>query len=111
MKKQNTAMDTKRVLVMEKEEVPFFTDETAFLDAVFGKDGENWTYFVRVLLARYRWLFEREREIGRHAPVGAGWYVPLEVPQDPAKKALRNFDIVIGSCDAEDIIMDALERC
>src|SRR5262249_45323079 len=43
--------------------------------------------------------------------VGAGWYVPLEVPQDLTKKALRNFDVVIGSCDAEDIIMDALERC
>jgi hypothetical protein len=106
MQRKYKAMNTQCTLGMGKEIVPFFSDETAFIDAVFGKDGENWQYFVRVLARKYRSLVEQEREIGRQAPLGAGWYVPVTV-----LKARRAFEVAIGSCDAQDIILDAIKRC
>ena len=85
-----------------EENAPFFTTKDAFLHAVY----DNWTYFERVLLAKYCWLFEWEREIGPHAPLGTGWYVPLQVP-----KAKRKFEVALGSYDVQDILVDAIERC
>jgi hypothetical protein len=81
---------------------PFFATKDTFLQAVF----DNWIYFARVLLAKYRWLFAWERETGTEAPLGTGWYVPLQVP-----KAKRKFEVTLGSCDVQDILLDAIERC
>jgi hypothetical protein len=86
-----------------EEHAPFFATEDAFLHAVY----DNWSYFVRVLLAKYAWLFEWERETGSCAPLGAGWYVPLAVP----KAEERKFDVALGSCDVQDILLDGIERC
>ena len=61
---------------------------------------------MRVLLTKYAWLFEWERETGTEAPLGTGWYVPLQVP-----KARRKFEVALGSCDVQDILLDAIERC
>jgi hypothetical protein len=85
-----------------EENAPFFATEDAFLQAVY----DNWTYFIRVLLAKYRWLFAWERDIGPHAPLGTGWYVPLVLP-----KANRKFEATPGGCDVQDILVDAIERC
>jgi hypothetical protein len=81
---------------------PFFATEDALLQVVF----DNWTYFVRVLLAKYRWLFAWERDIGPQAPLGTGWYVPLVLPN-----ANRKFEAALGGCDVQDILLDAIERC
>src|SRR4051812_21246490 len=60
------------------ENAPFFTDEATFLDAVFGKDGENWRYFVRVLVEWFPWLVERRRQTGPTAPLQVGWRSHLD---------------------------------
>src|ERR1043166_7276899 len=86
-----------------EENAPFFATEDAFLQAVF----DNWIYFARVLLAKYRWLFEWERDIGPNAALGTGWYVPLAVP----KAQERDFEVTLGSCDVQDILVDAIEPC
>jgi len=86
-----------------EEHAPFFATEDAFLHAVY----DNWTYFARVLLAKYAWLFEWERETGSRAPLGAGWYVPLAVP----KAEEREFDVALSSCDVQDLLVDGIERC
>src|SRR5215471_11698971 len=106
MTHQYVVMDTQCALVMEKEEVPFFTDETAFLDAVFGKDGENWTYFVRVLVKQFPSLVERRRATGPTAPLYVGWRSHLDIDT-----SYRRYEVLIGRCDAEDIILDAIKRC
>jgi len=85
------------------QDAPFFATEDAFLQAVY----DNWIYFARVLLAKYRWLFEWELETGSRAPLGAGWYVPLAAP----KAEERKFEVALGSCDVQDILVDAIERC
>src|SRR5215470_10147557 len=85
-----------------EENAPFFATQDAFLHAVYA----NWTYFARVLLAKYAWLFAWERETGTEAPVGTGWYVPLQVP-----KAKRKFEVALGSYDVQDLLVDAIERC
>jgi hypothetical protein len=84
------------------EHTPFFATEDAFLQAIYDK----WEYFIRYLLKHYHWLFEQERETGSRAPVNAGWYVPIMVP-----KAHRTFDALVGSCDVQDVLVDAIERC
>jgi hypothetical protein len=84
------------------EPTPFFATEDAFLQAVY----DNWTYFIRYLLKRYRWLCEQERETGSRAPVNAGWYVPIMVP-----KAHRRFDALLKSCDVQGVLLDAIARC
>jgi hypothetical protein len=84
------------------QDAPFFATKDDFLQAVYA----NWEYFIRYLLKRYLWLFEQERETGARAPVGAGWYVPIVAP-----KANRNFEAALGSCDVQDMLVDAIERC
>jgi hypothetical protein len=84
------------------QDAPFFATKDTFLQAVF----DNWIYCARILLAKYRWLFAWERETGTEAPLGTGWYVPLQVP-----KAKRTFEVALGSCDVQDILVDTIERC
>ena len=72
MTQQNTAMHTQCTLGMGTEAVSFFPDETAFLDTVFGKDGENWKYFVRVLVNKFPFLVECRRATGPTAPLYIG---------------------------------------
>jgi len=91
---------------MGTEAVSFFPDETAFLDTVFGKDGENWKYFVRVLVNKFPFLVECRRATGPTAPLYIGWRSHLDTDT-----SYRRYEVLIGSCDAEDIIMDAIERC
>lgn len=85
-----------------EEPAPFFATEDAFLQAVYA----NWTYFIRFLIKHYPQLFERERETGSRAPINAGWWVFMTVP-----RAHRTFDALLGRCDVQDILLDALERC
>src|SRR5215471_21830998 len=99
MTQQNTAMHTPCTRGMGTEAVSFFTDETAFLDAVFGKDGENWTYFVRVLVKQFPSLVERRRATGPTAPLYVGWRSHLDTDTLD-----RHYQVCIGRCDAEDII-------
>src|SRR5215467_9457628 len=89
-------------LFPSEENAPFFATKDAFLQAVF----DNWIYCARVLLDKYHWLFAWERDIGPHAPLGTGWYVPLALP-----KANRKFEAALGSCDVQDILVDAIARC
>ena len=100
----NTTTGLARVAPQDtpSEYVPFFATEDAFLHAVYA----NWNYFIRFLMKHYPRLLERERETGSGAPVGSGWYVPLPIPQ-----ATRTFDALLGLCDGQDILVDALERC
>jgi hypothetical protein len=84
------------------QDAPFFATEDAFLHAVYA----NWEYCIRSLLKRYPWVFEWERETGTDAPLGTGWYVPLVLP-----KANRKFEAALGSCDVQDVLLDAIERC
>src|SRR5215471_14478803 len=84
-------------------DAPFFATKDAFLQAVY----DHWSYFICYLLKRYRWLFAWERETGPDAPLGAGWYVPLVLP----KAEERAFDVALGSCDVQDILLDGIERC
>lgn len=85
-----------------EEPAPFFATEDAFLQAVYA----NWTYFIRFLIKHYPQLFERERETGSRAPINAGWWVCMTVP-----RAHRTFDALLGRCDVQDILLDAMERC
>ena len=85
-----------------EENTPFFATEDAFLHAVF----DNWTYFIRYLLTHYPMLCERERETSSRTLVGARWWVSIAVP-----KAQRTFDALLGSCDVQALMVDAIELC
>jgi hypothetical protein len=84
------------------DRVPFFATEDAFLQAVY----DNWRYFVRVLVNQFPSLVERRRATGSAAPLHGGWRSHLDTDTSS-----RHYEVCFGSCDAEDIIMDALERC
>jgi hypothetical protein len=84
------------------QDAPFFATKEVFLQAVY----DHWNYFARYLLKHYPTLFARERETGSCAPLGAGWWAFIEVPQ-----AQRRFDALLGSCDVQDILLEAITRC
>src|SRR5437870_1130887 len=81
---------------------PFFATADGFVDTVY----TDWSYFMRVPIAQFPALFERERETGTRAPLGAGWYVPLVVP-----KARRRFETRLATCDVQELLVDAIDLC